>query len=163
MTGGTRPLLFVDVDGVLNPFGSLACPEGFVEHDLFPGQEPIRLCIEHGAWLHELAGRFDLAWGTGWNVLDRRRLVEILDLPAIARGIVMTGPFLAADKVPLIAAFAAGRPVAWVDDLIGPEAEAWAAGRAAPTLLVPIDPTTGLDREHVDALLDWAARLTTTP
>jgi hypothetical protein len=46
-----RPVLFLDVDGVLNPFGPV-CPPGFAEHDLFPGEEPVRVNPEHGtlAW-----------------------------------------------------------------------------------------------------------------
>jgi len=39
-----RPLRFVDIDGVLNPYGG-ACPDGFVERDLFPDDdEPVRVC-----------------------------------------------------------------------------------------------------------------------
>ena len=151
-----RPLLFVDVDGVLNPYAAAACPDGYVEHHLFPGQEPVRLCAGHGPWFHELAGTFELVWGTGWNIADRRLLVDLLDLPAIGQGLVMTGPFHPRDKVPVIATLAAGRALAWMDDLLGPEAESWAVTRSEPTLLVPVDPWTGLERTHVDNLLAWA-------
>lgn len=54
-----RLLLFVDIDGVLNPYGP-HCPPGFVEHDLFPGQKPVRVCALHGGWLHELSTPFQL-------------------------------------------------------------------------------------------------------
>jgi hypothetical protein len=159
VTGIERPLLFVDVDGVLNPYAALTCPDGYLEHHLFPGEEPVRLRTDHGPWFHELAAAFELVWGTGWNVADRRHLVELLALPEIGRGLVMTGPFHPRDKVPAIAAVAAARPLAWIDDLLEPEAWAWAAARAEPTLLVPVDPCAGLDRAHVDALLAWADAL----
>lgn len=32
-----RPLLLLDVDGVLNPYGA-ECPAGFTEHVLFPDE-----------------------------------------------------------------------------------------------------------------------------
>ncbi|MFG2087058.1 hypothetical protein [Spirillospora sp. NPDC048824] len=50
----TRPLLLLDVDGVLNPFGSSRCPSGFAEHALFPGEEPVRINPGHGTWITEL-------------------------------------------------------------------------------------------------------------
>jgi hypothetical protein len=55
------PLLLLDVDGVLNPFAAPACPPGFQEYAFFPGEEPVRMCAAHGAWLQELATRFRLA------------------------------------------------------------------------------------------------------
>jgi hypothetical protein len=156
-----RPLLFVDVDGVLNPYAGPACPAGFAEHDLFPGEEPVRLCADHGAWLHELAERFDLAWGTAWNAADRALLVELLALPAFGPAVTLpAGQFDPREKVPAVAAVAGDRPLAWIDDMLTSEAWEWAATRAAPTLLVPIDPAIGLARADVDELVDWAAAYT---
>ena len=62
----SRPLLFLDVDGVLNPFGA-GCPPGYTEHELFPGEEPVRVNPVHGTWVAELAAVFDVIWATGWN------------------------------------------------------------------------------------------------
>jgi hypothetical protein len=155
-----RPLLFVDVDGVLNPYAG-ACPAGFAEHDLFPGEEAVRLCADHGAWMHELAGAFDLAWGTGWNAADRALLADILDLPPFGAAVTLPdGRFDPREKVPAVAAVAGERPLAWVDDMLTTEAWDWAGHRAAPTLLIPIDPAIGLARIDVDALLDWAEAYT---
>jgi hypothetical protein len=71
-----RPLLFVDVDGVLNPYAGVACPAGFAEHDLFPGEEPVRLCADHGAWLHELAAMFPIDPAIGLARADVDTLVD---------------------------------------------------------------------------------------
>jgi hypothetical protein len=150
-----RPLLFVDIDGVLNPYDG-PCPEGFVEHDLF-GDEPVRVCAEHGRWLRELAERYDLAWGSSWSEADRAVLGRVLELPAFVGAVVLpSGEFDPALKVPAIELFAAGRALAWIDDLFGPSAWDWAAARGTPTLLIPIDPAAGLTRPSVDQLLAWS-------
>ena len=49
-----RPALLLNVDGVLNPYDTVKCPAGFTEYDLFPGEEPVRLCPAHGEWISEL-------------------------------------------------------------------------------------------------------------
>src|SRR5215813_8443794 len=54
-----RPALLLDVDGVLNPYGTVQCPVGFTEYSLFPGEEPVRLCLAHGEWISELRNVFD--------------------------------------------------------------------------------------------------------
>ena len=71
-----RPALLLDVDGVLNPYGTAACPEGFTEYDLFPGEEPVRLCPVHGEWISELRHVFDVAWATAWNDEANRLLAR---------------------------------------------------------------------------------------
>jgi hypothetical protein len=48
------------------------------------------------------------------------------------------------------------RPVAWIDDAHDDRCLAWAAERAAPTLLVTTDPAVGLTDRHVEELLAWA-------
>jgi hypothetical protein len=152
-----RPLLFVDIDGVLNPYGG-PCPDGYAEHWLFPqDDEPVRVCPDHAAWLHELAKSFELMWGSSWTVEDRALLATVLPLPPFAGAVELPrGQFDPALKVPAIERAARGRPLAWLDDLLTPEAWAWAEARPAPTLLIPVDPALGLTRQHVDRLLAWA-------
>jgi hypothetical protein len=153
----TKPLLFVDVDGVLNPYGG-PCPAGYEEHWLFPeDEEPVRINQHHGAWLHELAEVFDLWWGSSWTVKDRVLLGSVLDLPPFLGAVDLpSGQFDPALKVPAIELAAAGRPLAWIDDLLTPDAWAWAESRPAPTCLIQVDPANGLTRQHVRALLHWA-------
>lgn len=45
----TRPLLLLDIDGVLNPYGTPNPPVGFTEHHLFAGEEPVRVDPAHGS------------------------------------------------------------------------------------------------------------------
>ena len=150
-----RPLLFVDIDGVLNPYEG-SCPDGFVEHDLF-GDEPVRVCTAHSAWLFELAERYDLVWGSSWNEADRAVLGGVLALPAFVGAVALpSGEFDPALKVPAVERFAAGRALAWIDDLFCPAAWDWSGRRAEPTLLLPTDPAVGLVRAQVDELLAWS-------
>ena len=155
-----HPVLFLDVDGVLNPFGP-ACPAGFAEHDLFPGEEPVRVNPEHGAWITELLGAFDVIWATFWNEDANRLLVPLMHidpLPVLAMPSVPSPP---GAKVPLIASFAGRRPAAWIDDAHPPEARAWSQARQAPTMLITAEPAVGLTRAHVRQALEWARSLAT--
>jgi hypothetical protein len=79
---GDRPVLLLDIDGVLNPFAAAHCPAGYTEYDLFPGEEPVRLCRSHGEWIAELTGPFEVIWASAWgrsaNLLLGRRGIAAL-------------------------------------------------------------------------------------
>ncbi|MBV9792899.1 MAG: hypothetical protein JO016_03075 [Actinobacteria bacterium] len=156
MTG--RPLLLLDIDGVLNPYAAPGCPAGYAEHVLFAGEEPVRVCAGHGDWLRELATRFTLVWATAWDEEANRRLAPLLglaDLPVVP----MPLPFPPEWKLPAVSRFAGAHPLAWLDDALTPAAHEWAAARTVPTLLIDIDPAIGLTRAVVDQCLTWAATL----
>lgn len=154
-----RPLLFVDIDGVLNPYGP-ECPPGFAEHDLFPGEAPVRVCASHGGWLRELAIPYELVWGSWWDESGRALLATVLDLPTFHGAVrVPNGRSHPDWKVPGVAELAGARALAWLDDQFTPDAGTWAERRAEPTLLIPVDPDLGLTRGHVDRLLEWASGL----
>jgi hypothetical protein len=154
-----RPYLLLDVDGVLNPFAAEVCPEPYREYDFFPGEEAVRLAVVHGEWLRDLAETFDLVWATGWGHQADLLIAPTLGLPRLPV-IVFTGVrFVPAAKVPAIHSYVGDRPLAWLDDIITPEAEAWASERRAPTLLVPVDPTVGLTESTVEELKEWASNL----
>jgi hypothetical protein len=149
------PLLLLDVDGVLNPYAAPACPPGYTEHDLFPGEEPVRLCPAHGPWLQELAARFQIVWATGWGENANRLLVPLLRLPALPV-ISFPVPFDPRDKLPAIVRYAENRPLVWIDDMLASEAFTWAGQRRPPALLISIDPAEGLTRPVIDQALQWA-------
>ena len=149
-------LLLLDVDGVLNPYGA-ECPAGFTEHVLFPDEiDPVRVCLDHGAWIAELAGAYEVVWATGWGEEANRLLGPLLGIPRLPVLPFPQVPFSADLKVPAIDALAGDRPAAWIDDMLGPVAYDWADHRPAPTLLLPADPAIGLTRELVDHALAWA-------
>lgn len=153
------PLLLLDVDGVLNPFGADQCPSGYEEFDFFPDEEPVRLCRAHAAWLRELGDRFEIAWATGWGAEANRLLAPVLQLPQLPVIGFPPIPFEPREKVPAVASYVGSRPAVWIDDALTPEARAWAEGRKAPTLLVDVDPAEGLTQAVVLRALAWAEDL----
>jgi hypothetical protein len=78
----------------------------------------------------------------------------ILDLDEFPFVPMPTVPFPPHEKVPAIASYVGNRPAAWVDDVVVPEAVAWARAREAPTILIEVDHREGLQRAHVDQLIE---------
>ena len=161
-----RPVLFLDVDGVISLFGFH--PSGPAP-GTFHSIDGIVHCIgaDAAARLARLANTYELVWATGWEEKANEYLPHLLDLPfrdlptLTFEGRAVFGS--AHWKLDAIDAYAADRAAAWVDDNLDEECEAWAANRPAPTLLVRTDSPTGLTDEHVDTLLRWSEELSPLP
>ena len=150
----TRPLLLLDVDGVLLLVRSSWSEGEDDDLDLEPTLHP-----DAGAWLAELAEVFELVWATTWEHLANRVIAPALglsDLPVIEFDMDHRAPTA---KLLSVTAWVGDRPCAWIDDDLQHDAASWAAGRAIPTCLVHVDMTEGMDRRHVDRLLAWAAEI----
>jgi HAD domain in Swiss Army Knife RNA repair proteins len=159
----SRPILFVDVDGVISLFdfapaaGQLPGPLHLIDG--------ITHCIPEdvGERLVRLSEEFELVWATGWEDRANEHLPHLLklpfrDLPCLTFGaqpVFGTAHW----KVDAIAAYAGDRPAAWIDDSIDESCAAWAQERDAPTLILKTSSSVGLTDEHVTELLAWAERL----
>ncbi|MEY9877055.1 hypothetical protein ABH931_006577 [Streptacidiphilus sp. MAP12-33] len=150
-----KPLLYLDVDGVLNP----VCPRpgsGYTRHLLLRSE--VLLSAAHGEWLRELAEVYELAWASTWEAWANHCIAPLLGLPALP-WVACGGPNSGApdgDFAPIVR-HAAGRPFAWVDDLIPPRLLRRYAERS-DVLLLPVEPGQGLRRRHVDRLLSRPPR-----
>jgi hypothetical protein len=154
-----KPLLFVDIDGVVSLWGfdSNDRPAG-----AFHNVDGIIHFLSSGAGIHllALAEGFELVWCSGWEEKADEHLPHALGLPgglpflSFARN---PGRSHAHWKLPAIDAHAGPRrPLAWIDDAHDAACHAWAQARAAPTLLVTTTPAVGLSAAHVEELNAWA-------
>jgi hypothetical protein len=153
-----RPVLFVDVDGVISLFGFSAGEPPGAFHQI----DGIVHCIgrDAGQRLKRLADRYELVWATGWEEKANDYLPRLLELdsgplPVITfdgRAVFGTAHW----KVDAIDEYAAGRPAAWIDDNLDERCRAWAERRSAPTLLVETQAAVGITEEDVERLLRWA-------
>ena len=159
MSTDDRPVLALDVDGVVSLFG-FEGPLGDV-----PGRfhliDGVAHCIpdEVGGRLRRLAEHYELVWATGWEDRANDALITILGLPGELPFLTFGGKAqfgTAHWKLGAIDEYAGDRPVAWIDDCLDKSCHAWANEREAPTLLVPVDSDSGLQEAQVEALIDWA-------
>jgi hypothetical protein len=153
-----RPILAVDVDGVISLFGFEDPTEAPGEFQLIDG---IAHCISRAAGkrLRRLSEWYDLIWATGWEERANDYLPTLLGLPGELPYLTFDGRarFGSAHwKIEAIAEYAGDRPLAWVDDCIDESCHSWAQARPGPTLLVPVDPRHGLEEAQTAALIEWA-------
>jgi Swiss Army Knife RNA repair-like protein len=152
-----KALLFLDIDGVLNPWAAPVCPPGYAEHRW--RRRKAWLSPAHGPALRELTG-VELVWASSWGEDANALVGKALGLPPLPV-VTFAGPH--ADTGPdwkftAVRRFAYGRPLAWFDDdfeLRAGARERFLARRDQPTLLVPVDPAAGLTAAHVDAVTHW--------
>jgi hypothetical protein len=155
-----KPVLLVDVDGVVSLFG--------FDSDRHPAGSWLNVDgIVHlisataGQHLHRLSTTFDLTWCTGWEDKANEHLVRALGLPGALPTLAFDGPATSTAhwKLAAVDAHLGVRPAAWIDDAFNDACHAWAEARGAPTLLVATQPPTGITAEHVAELERWAAAL----
>ena len=164
-----RPLLFLDVDGPLNPFASRpeALPGEYRIHEMRPdlwadlSLRPLQVWLnpEHGGRL--LALPADLVWATSWeddaNTWIGPR-IGLPELPVVGwpEDLNASAPPDLCWKTPTLLEYAAGRPFAFVDDDISDADQLYADARCdAPMLFHFVDPSKGLTEKDFAVLADW--------
>ncbi|MGW7196688.1 HAD domain-containing protein [Streptomyces chryseus] len=173
MTGpAQRPLLFLDVDGPLIPFGGQPqdCPTyGPDPASAGAGAHPLlaRINPEHGPRLAALP--CEVVWATTWMADANECIAPRIGLPELP---VMSWPEPSDTddqderlglhwKTRALVARAAGRPFVWVDDEITDTDRAWvAAHHQGHALLHRVDPRRGLTDDDYLALDSWLRQLT---
>jgi hypothetical protein len=173
--GEDRPLLMVDIDGVISLFGWVGTgaagtgtgtgidPDGRPD-GIFHSIDgiPHFLSSVAATQLLTLAEDFDLVWCSGWEEKAEEYLPHLLGLPAglpflrFARGQGAGSSLGGHWKLDAIDGFAGARALAWVDDAFDESCYAWAAARSAPTLLVETEPAVGLTSKEAELLVAWA-------
>lgn len=155
----SRPLLAVDIDGVISLFGFEERPA----RTQFQMVDGVLHCIALpvGERLLRLSERFELVWASGWEDKANFYLPQLLGLPELPH---VSFDVAARDsdahwKLAALEAYAGTRAIAWIDDNFDASCYEWAERRAQPTLLVPTEPHLGLEEGHVEALNAWAISL----
>ena len=160
MTGhAERPLLFLDVDGPLLPFGEDPQRKG---RHATPHPHLTRLSPRLGLRLAALP--CELVWATTWEDNANAEIAPRLGLPALP---VVTWPESSEHeredlwlglcwKTRTLVDWAAGRPFAWVDDEITDADRDWAtANHHGRALLYYVEPFRGLTGKDLTALDQW--------
>lgn len=154
-----KPLLALDVDGVLNPYATATKPTTWSDYDRhMTNGYLVWLSAELGKALLELD--VEIVWATTWNDLANRCIGPLVGFPKL--------PVLHYDwqnlpwddrgcgKLPCVSA-AAGqhRPLVWIDDDHGQHDFAWADERIGPTLLITPSPALGLTPAHIAEIKEF--------
>jgi HAD domain in Swiss Army Knife RNA repair proteins len=168
-----KPLLMVDIDGVVSLFGGWE-PGGGLLGARRPGDgrlhsidgTPHFLSSIAAAHLLELSSLFELVWASGWEERANEHLPRLLGLPPelpFLRFPRAVGAANAHWKLAAIDSYAGERALAWVDDALNDACHEWAHARTAPTLLVTTDPQRGLTAGEAQRLASWARALCERP
>jgi hypothetical protein len=150
-----RPLIFLDVDGPLIPFGG---DGGYPLFSAVDGGNPLlgRIDPALGPRLAALPG--ELVWATTWADEANATVAPLLGLPELP-----VVDFVDSDvtdglhwKTRRLCTWAGGRPFAWLDDEITDADRQWAARHHAfGTLLRTVDARVGLTGADFDAVGSW--------
>jgi hypothetical protein len=157
----SRPILAVDVDGVISLFGfDDPPPMGEARFELVDGMVHC-ISLLAGKRLLQLTEHYDLVWATGWEDRANDYLPNILGVPQLPHltfnGAARFGS--AHWKLGPLDEYCQGRAMAWIDDNFDESCYEWAQARAEPTLLVPTEPQLGLEEAQTEALAAWARGL----
>ncbi|MEU8919841.1 HAD domain-containing protein [Kitasatospora sp. NPDC048545] len=165
MTGTDGPLLFLDVDGPLIPFGDPP-PGGYPTYrspygsGTVPGGNPLAARVDPALGPRLLGLPCEPVWATTWLEDANECLAPWLGLPQLP---VVEWPLEEEDqpggihwKTRTLVAWAAGRPFVWVDDEITEADRRWVAAHSpVPALLHRVDPQRGLTEADFGLLETW--------
>jgi hypothetical protein len=149
-----KPLLLLDVDGVLCPISDRP-PSPDYEKVGYLWVSP-----KNSDRVRSLQEGFEVHWATGWQHAANEIIAPIHMLPQFP---VMPIRFATLDspihwKFSDIMRYVGKRPFAFVDDEIDIDGVKFAQARShtIPTLFAPIPPQIGLTDAHTEVLKEWS-------
>lgn len=149
----TKPLAFIDIDGVLNRFcsNSQARKRKLSRFHGWGGgyRWPLWLDSADRGRIRRLSEVFECAWGTTWEHEAHEAVAVPLGLPRF-EVVAVTAKGESTKEAGIVRA-AAGRPFVWFDDVTSE----WGTAAQQPHLVVQVEPTQGLTDEHIDTALAW--------
>ncbi|GGZ25917.1 hypothetical protein GCM10010387_19380 [Streptomyces inusitatus] len=169
-------MLFLDVDGPLNPYAAQPerRPHGYTTirvprsstatetHQGLRGPRPLRVWLnpDHGRALLQLD--YELCWATTWMDRANHWISPVLGLPELpfvdfGDALLRERPDGVHWKTGPLVEYADGRPFAWVDDEQSDLDEEYATSHhRGPGLLHHVNPRIGLREDDFRALADFA-------
>jgi hypothetical protein len=181
----TKPVIAIDVDGVLNPdANSRQRSRLWYHHGWRRGRArlsvgdgggiPLIINPETGVWLQKLAREAgaDLLWATRWNSYANAFIAPLAGLPPLPY--VVTPPYwkwhptepgvrIWWPKASSVLELAAGRPLVWFDDEPAEFTEAESLLKPGQQFLgVLADPEVGLTESDVGKARAWLSQLALT-
>jgi hypothetical protein len=162
-----RPLVLLDVDGVLNlgkfmsseRRGRLRGDQGWHcgragdPHD--PYAERIVLNRRWGTMLRSLEeDGAELAWATAWNEAANWWISPLLGLGELPVALAVDG-----GKAETVVPWTGGRPWAWLEDREFELEDASALAGDVPHLPVLVDPQEGIGWDHIERVRKWLVSL----
>ncbi|MBG0818327.1 HAD domain-containing protein [Planomonospora sp. ID82291] len=176
-TTGTRPILALDVDDVLNPrnthVASRAEAAGLppYKHHLYTGPTPtgdvvngeVLLNPAHGAWLRDVADAgVEIVWATSWGATANACICPVFGLPELPVIPISlydsTITWGRVGKFGAVCKYIGDRPLVWVDNAFGGKDLIWAEDRTAggiATLIVHVDPAYALTLDDIASVDTW--------
>ncbi len=182
--GGDKPVLLLDVDGVLLVTDEeipKRCPEGY---ETGPDGSPYEFYNpQHGEWIRELLPDVDFFWLTSHDERSHEDIGRPLGLPET--GWVAHRNFerqqwreeneqgfdedassnnLNQARRVAIESYFNQRTIIWIDDSLTPKDFMWGMKRqydGVPSLLMKPDPAEGLQHAHIDRAKAWLGHIAT--
>jgi len=157
-----RPLLFLDVDGTLLPYGGAQLPSALEHWDAWQdvsNPQLAKIDLTHGPRL--LALPCTLVWATAWMADANEVIAPLLGLPELPVADLPDAPEEDEAgglhwKTRALVQAAAGRPFIWVDDEMTDLDRAWVSTHhPGPALLHRVDSAIGLVATDFAVLDEW--------